>query len=183
MEQLLLVLLGTLVGAYLAFPLVRYQHTLELTRDQKRIAVKLAALAVRIRREIYYQFIMVANGHWIPEAVSRQDDIVKQLDAVLSSMEPLAGEMYVAVLAARESLAANITEISTWFQGEPVNDPNLAIGDQTTSQMDLVAAAELIDRAVNSIPDAHARAAGMQLAERISRLRTSAREGAGDKDN
>lgn len=181
MEPLLFVLLGTFLGASLAFPLARYQHSLELKRSQKRIAVKLAGLAVRTRREVYHQFIEVAKGHWIPDAVARQQRIVEQLDTLLALMEPLGGKMYEAALAARESLAANIATISFEFQGQPVNDPNIAIGDLSTSHMDLVGAATLMEEALRAIPDARARRAGKQLAEEVSLLRTAVREHAREK--
>ena len=72
LNDLIIALLGGLVGGLLTFPLARHQERLTAHRDLNRFGVKLAALAIRAREEVVSQLVTVTAGPWITDALARQ---------------------------------------------------------------------------------------------------------------
>jgi hypothetical protein len=175
-------LLSALFGAVVGFALAHYQVWLKARGSVRPLSVKLAALAIRTRTEVLYQFVELHEGQWVPEALRRQNYLLEDMETLSPLIQAHGGELQLYVWAAREALESNMAILSSWqnykYAMGPDARPHSAapidhISTETVSHHDLFAAAQLLTRAVNSIQGRAARREAQRFAERISELRAA----------
>lgn len=169
-------LVGAIAGGVASLAVVRYSRRVEREPDIAMASFALASLAVRLRREVLEQYVILKEGHWIPSALDRQRPLLEELDAVLPIVKRSAPAAFASCLAARESLVANIVCIEGWLAGAPMDAIPTQLGLRSPSHHDIFCAALLAARALAELPNRQCADQARTLAWSVTRMRDEVRE-------